>query len=203
MVKKLSALEKPVYFRLLADNRTCQSDIPLFQIHKTSTSQTELCITWENGSSSPFISVKRNKPSWTASLSPQRWRLPSLTLWRGSSITQYRSRMKAYLQRSVHRHPACSRPPNRPLRFNGDDEPAINLLSFRALFHKPVLFSPSALLSINHSLFKSLVQRSVKRDSQIYKESHDVFLRRLAYLLGLHIVYGTFLRQHNASLSEV
>lgn len=133
----------------------------------------------------------------------KRWRLPSLTLWSGRSITQYRSRMKAYLQRGVHRHPACSRPPNRPLRFNGDDEPAINLLSFRALFHKPVLFSPSALLSINHSLFKSLVQRSVKRDSQIYKESRDVFLRRLAYLLGLHIVYGTFLRQHNASLSEV
>lgn len=141
MVKKLSALEKPVYFRLLADNRTCQSDIPLFQIHKTSTSQTELCITWENGSSSPFASVTRNKPNEEQSADVCRvWHseaaAPSL-----SSDQEWKLICRAmFTQLQPERTPSLRSPTKQTL-----DKPAINLLSFRS----PVLFSPSALWSIN------------------------------------------------------
>lgn len=81
----------------------------------------------------------------------KRWRLPSLTLWSGRSITQFRSRMKANLPSDVHT--TTARTDTQPALAHQTDpwqasnKPALisfacPLLSFSSLVYKSV--------SLNH-----------------------------------------------------
>ncbi len=133
----------PVYFRLLTDNRTCHSDISLSLPNPQNKNEADWASYYVRKWIFFFLRFSHEEHSadvcrvWHSEAvapslsSDQEWKLICR-----AAFTQL--------------HPACARPPNRPLCFNDSDKPAINLLSFRSLF----LFSFSSPVykpvSLNH-----------------------------------------------------